>query len=341
MEEHRPAAPEHRLRDVIIVGGGPTGLATAIAASQGGLDYEVLEKGVLVDSIFRFPRDMVFFTTPELLEIGGLPFTTPYEKPTRAEALSYYRRVADVYRLNVRFGTRVREIESSPNGAGPEFVVRSNEPAGGQHERRSRTVVVATGYYDHPNRLGIPGEDLPHVSHYFTEAHPYYRKRVVVVGGKNSAAEAALELRRAGAAATLVHRRSALGESIKYWVRPNIENRIKDGAIAARFDTRVLEICPDVVRVEGPSGRDEIPADAVFLLTGYHPDRDLLERAGVRVSDGSCKPEHDPQTFETNVSGLYVAGAIVSGNETNRIFIENGRFHGEAVAEAIRRRLCR
>ena len=332
-----PAAD--RLRDVIVVGGGPAGLATAIAAAQGGLDYEVLEKGVLVNSIYRFPRDMVFFTTPELLEIGGLPFTTPYEKPTRMEALTYYRRVADVYRLEVSFGTRVVGIEQTRNGAGPEFRVSTEEAGGGRAERRSRTVVIASGYYDHPNRLGVPGEDLPHVSHYYTEAHGYYRKRVVVVGGKNSAAEAALDLRRAGAAVTLVHRRSALGDSIKYWVRPNIENRIKDGAIAARFETRVLEIRPEAVLVEGPGGREEIRADAVFLLTGYHPDRDLLEGAGVQVAEDTCKPAHDPQTLETNVSGLYLAGAVVSGNETNRIFIENGRFHGEAVAEAIRRRL--
>jgi thioredoxin reductase (NADPH) len=200
-------------------------------------------------------------------------------------------------------------------------------------------VVLATGYYDHPNRLGVPGEDLPHVSHYYTEAHGYFRKRVVVVGGKNSAAEAALDLRRAGASVTLVHRGRTLGESIKYWVRPNIENRIRDGAVAARFETRVLEIRSEAVLVEGPGGREEIHADAVFLLTGYHPDRELLEGAGVRVAEATCKPTHDPQTLETNVSGLYLAGAIVSGNETNRIFIENGRFHGEAVAEAIRRRL--
>jgi thioredoxin reductase (NADPH) len=326
------------LRDVVIVGGGPSGLATAIGAARAALDYEVLEKGALVDSIFRFPRDMVFFTTPDLLEIGGLPFTTPYEKPTRVEALAYYRRVADAYRLQVSLGVRVDGIEAVA-GAEPRFDVRGTGPDGGPVERRARTVVVAIGYYDHPNRLGVPGEDLPHVSHYYTEAHGFYRKRVVVVGGKNSAAEAALDLRRAGAHVTLVHRRDALGESIKYWVRPNIENRVKEGAIAARFGTRVLEIRPDAVVVEGPAGREELPADGVFLLTGYHPDRELLESAGVRVDAATCKPEHDPETLETNVPGLYLAGAVVSGNETNRIFIENGRFHGEKVAEAIRRRL--
>jgi len=326
------------VRDVVIVGGGPSGLATAISAGMAGLDYEVLEKGVLVDSIFRFPRDMVFFTTPDLLEIGGLPFTTPYEKPTRIEALSYYRRVADTYRLNVALGVRVDGIEALP-GPEPRFAVHGTGPGGRREERRGRTVVVAIGYYDHPNRLRVPGEDLPHVSHYYTESHGFYRKRVVVVGGKNSAAEAALELRRAGAQVTLVHRRGALGESIKYWVRPNIENRIKEGAIAARFETSVLEIRAGAVIVEGPGGREELPADAVFLLTGYHPDRALLEGAGVRVDAATCKPEHDPDTLETNVPGLYLAGAVVSGNETNRIFIENGRFHGEKVAEAISRRL--
>src|SRR5262245_28545918 len=227
------------VRDVIVVGAGPSGLATAIAAKRQGLDFLIVEKGVLVNSIFNFPRHMVFFTTPELLEIGGLPFVTPYEKPTRIEALRYYRRVVDTYGLRIELDQKVAAVER--NGAG--FVVRTSSG-----ERQSRFVVLAIGYYDNPNFLGIPGEDLPHVSHYYTEPHPYYRKRVVVVGGKNSAAIAALELYRAGARVTLVHRRERLSDSIKYWIKPDIDNRIKEGSIASRFDAHVREIGLEGVR---------------------------------------------------------------------------------------------
>ena len=235
--------------DLLIVGAGPSGLATAIAASRAGLDYVVLEKGALVDAIYRFPRQMTFFTTPDLLEIGGLPFVTPYEKPTQGEALRYYRRVAETYELRVELGVEVLGIAREGDG----FRVRARTRHG-EDDRRARQVVVATGYYDHPNRLGIPGEDLPHVSHYWTEAHAYWRRPVVVVGGKNSAAIAALELYRAGAAVTLVHRGSRLSDSIKYWIKPDIENRIKDEAVAARFETHLLRIEPETVRVSGPEG---------------------------------------------------------------------------------------
>ena len=325
-------------RDVIIVGAGPAGLAAAIAAREAGLDYEVLEKGALVNSIFRFPRAMVFFTTAELLEIGGLPFVTPYEKPTQAEALKYYRRVADAFGLNVRLELEVRSVA---RGAGGTFLRLETRAEGGEAgTRTARAVVLATGYYDNPNRLDVPGEDLPHVSHYYTESHGFYRKDVVVVGGKNSAAIAALDLYRGGARVTLVHRRERIADSVKYWIRPDIENRIKDGAIQVRFLTRVVEIRAGSVLVERDGMAEEIPADAVLLLTGYHPDVDLFRGAGVRVDAVSCIPEHDPETLETNVAGVYLAGAVVSGKETGRIFIENGRFHGEAVVTAIRRRLA-
>jgi thioredoxin reductase (NADPH) len=201
-------------------------------------------------------------------------------------------------------------------------------------------VVLATGYYDHPNLLNIPGEDLPHVSHYYSEAHPYFRKHVIVVGGKNSAAEAALDLYRSGARVTLVHRGSQLGAAIKYWVKPDIENRIKEGAMTARFRTRLVEIGRESAVAECDGKREEIPADAVFLLTGFHPDVELLRRAGVRVKETTLAPEHDPETLETNVPGLYLAGAVVSGKETNRVFIENGRFHGEVVVRSILKKLC-
>ena len=237
---------------MLIIGAGPSGLATAIAAKQRGLDYVVIEKGVLVNSIFNFPTNMIFFTTPELLEIGRLPLVTPYEKPTRLEALRYYRRVVGTYDIQVSLHEAVVAVERE----GGIFVVTTRGERGVTRVREAQAVVMAIGYYDLPNYLGIPGEDLPHVSHYYTEAHPYYRQRVVIVGGKNSAAETALELFRAGAQVTLVHRHAALGDSIKYWVRPDIENRIKEGSIPARFETRVTAITPTAVVVEkdGPDG---------------------------------------------------------------------------------------
>jgi thioredoxin reductase (NADPH) len=335
--------------DLLIVGAGPSGLAAAIAARRCGLDAAVLEKGVLVNSIFHFPVHMVFFTTPELLEIGGLPLVTPYEKPTRLEALRYYRRVVDAFGLAIAFHEEVigidredglfvvRSVARAPGSAGPG----AGAPADARRERRARAVVLAIGYYDHPNRLGVPGEDLPHVSHYYTDAHPYYRQRVVVVGGRNSAAEAALELFRGGAHVTLVHRGVALGDTIKYWVRPDIENRFKEGSIGARFESRVVEISPEAVAVERDGTRETLPCDAVFLLTGYHPDVSLMRRAGVQCDDDSLAPTLDAETFETNVPNLFVAGGAVAGRHTGNIFIENGRFHGERIVSVVAGRLRR
>src|SRR5258705_10310934 len=266
------------LRDVLIVGAGPSGLATAIAAKQHGLDYVIVEKGVLVNSIFNFPMHMVFFTTPELLEIGRLPLVTPYDKPTRLEALRYYRRVVDTYDLPISFHEKVTSIEREPDG---RFIVETETNRGVTRVREARAVVLAIGYYDLPNYLHIPGEDLPHVSHYYTDAHPYYRGRVVIVGGKNSAAEAALELFRAGAHVMIVHRHAALGESIKYWVKPDIENRIKEGSIGARFNACVTSITPTAVVIEQQGTREELPADGLFLLTAYHPAVALIPGAGI------------------------------------------------------------
>jgi len=319
------------VRDVLIVGAGPSGLATAIAAKRRNLDYVVVEKGILVNSIFNFPTHMVFFTTPELLEIGGLPLVTPYDKPTRLEALRYYRRVVDTFGLQISFHEEVREIEREEDGT---FVVTS-AGRGGTRVRHARAVVLAIGYYDLPNYLGIPGEDLPHVSHYYTDAHPYYRQRVVVVGGKNSAAEASLELFRGGAHVTLVHRRATLGDSIKYWVRPDIENRIKEGSIAARFESRIVEIRPTEVVIERNGTQEAIPAEGVFLLTGYHPDAELMRRAGIECHPESLTPTLNPETFESNVPNLFIAGGAVAGRNTGNIFIENGRFHGERIVKVI------
>ncbi|MGE0452595.1 MAG: YpdA family putative bacillithiol disulfide reductase [Vicinamibacteria bacterium] len=344
--------------DLLIVGAGPAGLAAAIAAQRAGLSHEILEKGAIANSIFHFPRNQVFFTTPELLEIGGLPFVTPYEKPTRIEALRYYRRVVETFGLKLALGIQVTAIRVEAGAQGTRFAVETREtppaarsgfagaggPSAGLEQdrggpspppRHARNVVVACGYYDRPNLLGVPGEGLPHVSHYYAEAHAYYGQRVAVVGGKNSAALAALDLHRHGARVTLIHRRKQLSDSIKYWIRPDIENRLKQGSIAVRFETRLIEIEPRALTLEGPAGRERLEADAVFLLTGYHPDDALLRGAGVRVDPDSFRPFHDESTFETDVPGLFVAGSVVSGRETNKTFIENGRFHGERIVASI------
>jgi thioredoxin reductase (NADPH) len=325
------------VRDVTIVGAGPAGLAAAIAAKRAGLDYSIIEKGVLVNSIYRFPVNMVFFTTPELLEIGGLPLVSPFEKPTRMEALKYYRRVVDTYELQVEYGEEVVSVKRDDE----RFAIETRSEKGVRRIRHSRFVIFAIGYFDHPNYLGIPGEELPHVSHYYSEAHSFYRKRVVIAGGGNSAAETALELFRSGVDVTLVVRRPELKPSIKYWVRPDIENRIKEGSIRGLFNTRIAEIHPAHVIVERDGQREELPADAVFLLTGYHPDCDLYRRAGIRLHRDTMNPELDRETFETNVKGLFLAGGAICGRDTSNIFIENGRFHGESIIKTIAERISR
>jgi len=340
ISEAAEAALDEELRaepfDVLIIGAGPAGLSAAIAADRAGLNYEVLEKGALVNSIFNYPKDMIFFTTPELLEIGGIPFTSPFVKPTRIEALVYYRRVTDTFMLRVCFNEKVHSIERTQKGFKVASAIDER-----LRIRKSRFVVIATGYFDNPNLLGIRGEDLPHVSHYYTEPHGYFRKRVVVVGGNNSAAIAALDIFRSGARVTLVHRGASPGEAIKYWVRPDLENRLKEGSIAARFHSRVVEITPSSVHLDSDGKREEIAADAVFLMTGYHADAEFLRRAGIAVNQETCAPLHDAETLETNVPGLFLAGAVISGKNTNRVFIENGRFHGEQIVSAICRKMGR
>jgi thioredoxin reductase (NADPH) len=329
-----------QIKDVTIVGAGPAGLAAAIAAKRFELDYSILEKGVLVNSIYRFPVNMVFFTTPELLEIGGLPLVSPFEKPTRIEALRYYRRVVDTYQLHIEFGEQVIAVNRE-QGPGREevFAIETRSEKGVRRIRHSRNVIFAIGYFDHPNFIGVAGEDLPHVSHFYNESHGFYRKRVVIVGGGNSAAETALELYRSGAHVTLVHRHPELKPSIKYWVRPDIENRIKEGSVVGFLNSRIVEIQPTQVIVERDGRTLEIPADAVFLLTGYHPDCDLYRRAGIRLSRDTMNPEFNAETFETNVPGLFLAGGAICGKDTSNIFIENGRFHGEKIVGVIADRL--
>jgi bacillithiol disulfide reductase len=330
------------VRDVIIVGAGPSGLAAAIALKQLGLDYLVIERGALVESIRRFPINMVFFTTPELMEVGGIPLTTPYDKPTRFEALRYYRKVTDRFQLQISLREEVLAREREDEGGEQIFLIETRSHLGVRRVRQARVVILAMGYYDSPNYINVPGEDLPHVKHYYDEPHPYYRQRVVVVGGKNSAVEAALELYRNGAHVTLVHRRPALGDSIKYWVRPDIDNRLAEGSIASRFSTTVREIRPTevVVRSDDGNGAEEtLPAESVLLLTGYHADADFLRRAGVSIDDESLEPAYDRETFETNVPNLFIAGGQLAGRKTGTVFIENGRFHGERIAKVLAGRL--
>ena len=319
-----------KLLDVIIIGAGPTGLAAGIEAKNYDLDYLIIEKGCITNSIFHFPIQMVFFTTPELLEIGNMPLVCEREKPSRNEALKYYRKIVENTGLLVQQYEEVRNVRRK----GQTFEVESSCA-----NYKSRTLVLATGYYDNPNRLGIPGEDLPHVSHYYTEAHPFFDLDVVVIGGKNSAVEAALELFRTGARVTLIHRGSELGASIKYWVRPDIQNRIDRNEVQVYFDTTVEEILPDRVRAQKNSHTFEIPAQQVFAMTGYHPSTKFLGQLGVRFDPKILEPEYNPDTYETNVSDVFLAGSIVAGTKNREIFIENGRFHGKTVIKAIAARL--
>lgn len=321
--------------DLLIVGAGPTGLACAIEAGKAGLRAVAVEKGCVVNSIFNYPTNMVFFTTSELLEIGGIPFANATSKPTRLEALEYYRKVALHFGLDIRAYERVETIRPVEDG----FEVRSVLATGQPHEYRARRVVIATGYYDLHNPLGVPGEDLPHVHHYFREAHPFAGLEVTVIGGKNFAAETALDLYRHGAHVTLVHRQAELGSGIKYWVRPDIDNRIKAGEIRAHFRTHVTAIRPgyiEAVTIHADGRREpfEQPADFVFALTGYHPDFDFLRACGVELN-AEMRPVVNPETYESNVPGLYLGGVVVAGRHTSEIFIENGRFHGQVIVADI------
>jgi thioredoxin reductase (NADPH) len=317
--------------DIICIGAGPTGLATAIEAKRAGMRPLVIDKGCLCNSIFNYPVNMVFFTTPELLEIGDLPLVSAAEKPTRVEALKYYRKATEHYELEVKLFELVERIE----GRDGAFSVVTRAVGGARQKYESRKIAVATGYYDLPNKLNVPGEDLPHVSHYYTEPHPFWNERVVVVGGRNSAAEAALDLYRNGAKVTLVHRDAQVGPTIKYWVRPDIENRIKARQIEALFETQVREITPEEVIVANGGGEKRLRAKQVFALTGYHPDFAFMRSLGVKLDAVTCKPEMNPETHESNVPGIYLAGVVIGGRHTSEIFIENGRFHGKQIIKAL------
>ena len=333
--------------DLISIGAGPTGLACAMEAKRAGMHPLVVDKGCLCNSLFHYPANMLFFTTAEKMEIGDLPMAISADKPTRTEALKYYRKAAEHYALELRLYETVLGIERA-NGA---FRVRTRQENGVAQEYRAARVVIATGYYDLPRPLGVPGEDLPHVAHYFQEAHPCWQRDVVVIGGGNSAAEAALELFRAGARVSLVHRGPQVSRRIKYWVLPDIENRIAAGEIRGYFNAQVERIEPGRVilrsfdqaaaasagspSADAGAGR-ALPAEFVFAMTGYQPDFAFLRAQGIHLDPETQKPAVNPDTLETNVPGLYVAGVVVGGQHTSEIFIENGRFHGKQIVASFK-----
>jgi thioredoxin reductase (NADPH) len=317
--------------DLLVVGAGPTGLACAIEAKKAGFRAILVDKGCVCNSLYHYPSHMTFFTTSELLEIGDIPFPSPNAKPTRNEALQYYRQVAAHYRLEVRQYLQVERVSGSVGA----FTVHTLDRFGRQGTLRANRLVVATGYYDLPNRIGIPGEDLSKVHHYYDDPHPYFGLDIVVIGGKNSAAIAALELWRHGARVTLVHRNTEMHRHVKYWIKPDIENRIKNGEIKAYFGAHVIEISPDTVTIETQEGQLCLHNDFVFSMTGYHPDFDFLENLGVQFVGPDKLPICNPSTLESNVPGIYLAGVIVAGSRTNEIFIENGRFHGRQIAQSL------
>ena len=322
--------------DVLVVGAGPTGLACAIEAQRAGLSAVLVDKGCLCNSLFHYPSNMTFFTTPELLEIGDMPFSSPNQKPSRNEALEYYRKVAEHYQLEFRQYQTV----SGLTGEDGDFTVTTIDRFSRQRTYCARKVILATGYYDLPNYLEVPGEELPKVLHYYHDPHPYYDQNVLVIGGKNSAAIAALDLWRHGAHVTLVHRGEAMHHHVKYWILPDINNRIKNGEVTAYFSTSVTSIAEDSVELLTPQGTVTLKNDFVFALTGYHPDFDFLTALGVRLEGQDRCPSCDPQSLESNVPGLYLAGVIVAGARTNEIFIENGRFHGRQIAQDIEAKLA-
>ena len=311
------------VQDVIVIGAGPVGLATAIEVQRAGLRARVIDKGALVNSIVGYPARMEFFSTPELIEIGGHPFPVQGYKPTREEALEYYRTVAARESLDVRLYERVLRIE----GARDAFTVVTDK---GHHA--ARRIVVAIGFYDHPNHLGVPGEDLAKVTHYYREPYAFVGQKVAIIGAKNSAAKAALDCYRHGAEVTLIVRGPAISEKVKYWIKPDLDNRIREGSIRAHFNSTVRRITPDAIEVNTPEGALSIPNDWVLALTGYRPDYALLDTIGVEVdSDAARTPLYDEQTFESRRPGVYLAGTVCGGLATGRWFIENGRFHAQQI----------
>jgi thioredoxin reductase (NADPH) len=317
------------MHDVVVIGAGPVGLACAIEAKREGLQARVIEKGALVNSIVGYPARMEFFSTPELIEIGGYPFPIQNYKPTREEAVEYYRGVAAQEKLDIKLYERVLQVE----GRAGDYTVATDK---GEH--RGRTIVVATGFFDRPNMLNVPGEELPKVTHYYREPYPYVQQKVAVVGARNSAAKAALDCYRHGADVTLIVRAPALSDKIKYWIKPDLENRIKEGSIRAYFNTSIEEIRPASLVLRTPSVTVEIDNDWVLAMIGYRPDYGFLESLQIAIADDVYRtPVFDEATFETSRPGLYLAGTVCGGLQTNRWFIENGRFHAKQIMKHIAR----
>jgi thioredoxin reductase (NADPH) len=319
------------MADVAVIGAGPTGLACGIELGKRGLKAILFDKGCVVNSLYNYPTNMTFFTTPELLEIGEIPMTSLGEKPVRAEALKYYRRVANHYGLDIHQYERVLSV-AGEDGA---FVVHTENRLGEKLSYPVKKVIFATGYYDKPNLLGVLGEELAKVIHYYKEPHPYWDHDILIVGAKNSAAIAALELYWIGARVTMVHRGEAIHNNVKYWIKPNIENRIKNGEVKAYFKSTIREIRATDVVLNTPEGEVTIPNDFVLAMTGYSPDTDFLGAHGITFDADTQRPYTDAVTLESQRKGIYLAGVLVAGMHTNEIFIENGRFHGGQIAEAI------
>ncbi len=313
--------------DILVVGAGPCGLAVAISAQNAGLRALVMDAEVVVSTIAAYPTYVRFFSTAEKLAIGGFPFVVATEKPTRRDALAYYRAAVLHFGIPVRQRERVTAIQ----GEAGESVVVSRTQSGEERRTKARKVVVATGYFGSPKRLAVPGEDLPHVTHLYREGHEAFLQEAVVVGGGNSAAEAALDLWRSGARVTLVHFGPTFSKRIKPWVLPDFTNRAKEGAIGVKWNSRVTAIEPNEVVLSSPGGQERLKADRVYIMTGFAPSVDLLRETGVPIDPITGIPEHDPETLETPVAGVFVAGVLIAGYDANKVFIENGRYHGDRI----------
>lgn len=315
------------MKDVIIVGAGPAGLACAIEAARKKLDYVVVDRGCVVNAIYNFPKDITFFSTPDLLEIGETAFISDKFRPNRREVLNYYLKVVKLLNLKINTYEEAIGLDYHTN----RLTVHTKTHAGRHKEYQARKVILATGYYDNPNMLGIKGEDLPKVSHYYIEAHPYYNKEVAVIGGNNSAAEAALELSQHGARVTLIHREKALGKKIKYWILPDIKKRIENKQVKAIFNATVRKISEENIVIKKNGRESRIKNDFVFAMTGYRPDSKLMDTFGIKYGTKTLAPKHNSKSLETNIKGVYVAGSIISGINNNRVFIENSRDHGKKI----------